>query len=683
MENPVFPLRVAARNRNLSQNKQHHHILDEGEPARPALLKAIPDLVLRCRRDGIILDCHAPPAAAFPFCTGNPTGKRITEILPPEAGAAFVEFGPGSRESQLCFPMGAAGGKQAYFEFRAVSSGTDEILVILRDVTEQKQVEDEYARYICLLDESKADLEKKLHQAAIIAKQRAAACKQAEAVNQAKTDLVATISHEIRTPMNSIIGMAELLMKSDLPPAKREYSGWILKSANNLLNLTNDLLDFSKAESGKMIIGKEPFDLRLLCEEVTELLMPEAAGKNIRLSFSCSYEIPTRLAGDAGRIRQILLNLAGNAIKFTDAGHVTITVECLEQTSRHVALSINVEDTGIGIPAEKLPLLFQKFSQVDSSRCGGTGLGLAISKKLVEMMNGRIGVESSYGKGSLFWFTLQLPLPPPSSHETTVEEASAPCFQGLQVLVAEDNPPSQIVAAAMLQSIGCRADVAFNGMEAVEKAKRCSYDLILMDCVMPLMNGFEAAAEIRRLEAGRRKSIIIALTASSRRHRKKCLEAGMDDYLTKPIKYHELQEILTRWRSSRQAEGACCLPSRSSADNTGTERLEDVSSMFRKTGKDFVPEVVEPFLKNVEEAIPVFFKAIDEGQLSLVRETAHRLQGGSSSLGIQEISGICLSILENLRNNRRSDLPELVRSLQEALPHVREQVLAMRQKGLV
>ena len=841
------PLRMASILYDISGRKQMEEALRKSEANTRALLTAIPDIILRCRCDGTILDSHIPHTNQLSFFPRSLSGKKIAEVLSPETAEAFfhyIEQGLPVDESIFCFTLPIQG-KNRYFETRSVRSGPDEVLAIVRDITERKQTEDEITRYMCELEESRDQIAKQAHDLAHMAKERTDARDQAEAASQAKSEFLATMSHEIRTPMNSIIGMSELLLKTDLSDAQRDYASAVSSSANNLLEIINEILDFSRIESGNIVIQPDSFDLQTVCEEVAELLMPKITCTEKELVVRCADDIPTRLIGDVGRIRQILVNLSGNALKFTESGYVYIDVECLEKSAQKVSLKIKVLDTGSGIPEDKLPLLFQKFSQLDPSpsrRFGGTGLGLAISKSLVEMMGGEIGVESTYGKGSTFWFTLQLPidtspapeltsipelsgirtlvvddlelssailaehltfwglrcdqassgekalemmkkalhekdaykialidrfmpkmdgitlgkaikkdkllketklfllssvtsqkeepfsltesgftafLPKPMRVVRLMDAIAAACalrregtnyggielvspgmpesasvtenYKSLHILIAEDNLSNQMVAAAMLQSIGCQTDLVSTGKDAVERVKQFSYDIVFMDCFMPDMNGFEATAEIRRLEGEKRHSIIIALTANAiKGYREKCLAAGMDDYLSKPIRSSELQEMLERWIPP---DRSCLKREEDPKKNVGGEvwpgnvfdpvRLEELLRMFRKAGKDFFPAVVEPFLKNAEESIPLLQADIEQGHFSGLCETAHRLKGGSVNLGIWNISKICSRLLDDIHQNRHDNVMELVRSLETEIPQIRKQAYIMRKEGLI
>ena len=352
---------------------------------------------------------------------------------------------------------------------------------------------------------------------------------------------------------------AGLLLGTGLTPEQQEYAELVRNSGEALLDIINDILDFSKIEAGMLAIETVPFDLRLLLEEVADLLGPRITGRPLTLRLEYPGDLPTHFLGDPGRIRQVILNLAGNAVKFTTAGEVVIRVKCDLRVDQTAVVRISVQDTGPGIAADKLRLLFHKFSQLDTStsrRYGGTGLGLAISKQLVELMGGTIGVESIEGAGATFWFLLQLQFDPSRYPEEPVGTAPlgpAPLWGSFatlaaRVLVAEDNIVNQKVAVRMLEKLGIRADVAANGREAVEMVARLTYDAILMDCQMPEMDGYQAATEIRSIAGPRRRIPIIAMTADAFAEcREHCTNAGMDDYLAKPVRVQHLADALAKW----------------------------------------------------------------------------------------------------------------------------------------
>jgi CheY-like chemotaxis protein len=369
----------------------------------------------------------------------------------------------------------------------------------------------------------------------------------ANAANVLKTQFLANMSHEIRTPLNGVLAMAEVMAMGELEAVQRDRLGIIRQSGSLLLAVLNDVLDLSKIEAGKLSLLKDDFELEPALNAAAETFQVMAQGKNLEFAFEIADEAKGWWRGDADRLRQIVGNLISNAVKFTPQGSVAARVDVNPDTG---SLRLVVRDSGVGIAPEKLPALFEKFTQADNSatrRFGGTGLGLAICRELTQMMGGSIDVASQEGEGSVF--TVELPLNRGQAAADAVAEAVTASREGnLHLLAAEDNPTNQHVLAAVMESLGIDIDIVGDGRQAVDAWKIGGYDLILMDIQMPVMDGIDAAREIRALEAadGRRRTPIVALTANALTHQvDEYLAAGMDDHVAKPIEIAKLYEAIS------------------------------------------------------------------------------------------------------------------------------------------
>lgn len=385
----------------------------------------------------------------------------------------------------------------------------------------------------------------------------------ARAANEAKSEFLANMSHEVRTPMNGILGMTELALATDLTAEQREYLETVKTSAQSLLTILNDILDFSKIEAGKLELETVEFRLRDSLAELARFLSHRARQKGLELRCECGPDVPTAILGDPVRLRQVLVNLADNALKFTDAGRVTLRCDTAGCAAGEVTLRFTVSDTGIGIPADKLERIFEPFTQADGSitrRYGGTGLGLAISARLVGLMGGRISAESEPGRGSAFHFQIRCPVVRSpalaASPEGAQEAPIAARLRGLRVLVAEDNPVNKKLIVRLLEKQGCLVEAAPDGLAALEAFERQTFELILMDLQMPRMGGFEATRAIRERERiSGKHTPIVALTAHAMKgDEQRCLAAGMDDYISKPIHLGQLLSKLDRLLAARAAE---------------------------------------------------------------------------------------------------------------------------------
>ena len=494
------------------------------------------------------------------------------------------------------------------------------------------------------------------------------------AVNMAqmKAQFAATVSHEVRTPLNGVVGMLDMLKETRLTQRQQEFVDVAWNSSRTLIALINNILDFSKMEAGKLKLEETEFCLGTLLSEVTELVARPAQQKGVALNWTIAPDVPARIAGDSLRLRQILINLIGNAIKFTDRGEVAIAVALLP--GGDFGLSFEVRDTGIGMSEEVRRHLFEAYVQPDPSttrRYGGTGLGLAICKQLVELLGGRIGVDSEAGRGTTFTFSIlcrpalqqvagpPLPMRPPTAASSAaplpvpsltpaLSPAAAEPERQFRVLVAEDNRTNQMVAAGMLAMNGCVCEFAADGVEAVRAAQRERFDLILMDCSMPEMDGYEATAHIRLAElAMGRRTPLVAMTANTQvGDAEKCLAAGMDDYLAKPITLVELRHKLEKWLphggplGTPAPQAAAAQAYAAAPRGAGMPCPVDpaVFDKLREVLGDTLPHAVTPYLEDTPACLDELEQAVQAGDMHTARARAHALKGSSGNFGAETLA---------------------------------------------
>jgi PAS domain S-box-containing protein len=559
------------------------------------------------------------------------------------------------------------------FEVQPIRDEDDAItnwMAIERDITEQKKSE------LALLEATRA----------------------AEAANRAKSVFLATMSHEIRTPMNAVLGTLSLLLDSQLDEEQGLWAKSAYQAARSLLDIIDDILDFSKIEAGKLTLQNENFVLHSLIENAVELFRMRTEAKGLALSFSIDPDIPRILRGDRFRLRQILVNLIGNAVKFTERGGVFVGVFGLECADSKTKLHFHVQDSGIGIAKEAQESLFNQFVQVDarnSRRYGGTGLGLAISKRLAAMMGGEIGVNSSPGEGSEFWFTAQLELPGEDVDPAEADDENAPPFSAraataedrhpaqrpekAKILVAEDGEINRLVVTAMLGKVGYQVEVAEDGAKAVEAVCASDYDLILMDVQMPEMDGYQATSAIRALPGRKAEVPILAFTANAlREDLNACLAVGMNDFVAKPVEKDRLLATIAHWLRKYDGHTRPSSPPASALD-----ALLDPNSLAflaAQTDEQTLRDTLAIFFEDTARRMGKLAQVSGSRDFQALGFEAHSIKSAAMTIGALRLARCCKNLEAACRDGDGETALRLAQSLERIFEETRS---AFAQTGII
>lgn len=630
--------------------KQRELALQTSDKRMKATVDFAMDCIVSINSNGEIVQFNPAAETTFGYIKSEVLGKQMSDLIIPEKYRDahhkgiqhFLETGEGPVINTR-IEIEAQRSDKTVFPIELSISVSDEaggpiFVAYIRDITDR------------LLSETNLTEAKK----------------KAEEANQVKSQFLAMMSHEIRTPINAVLGFLGLLNDTNLNEEQSNYVTIGHRSAETLLDIINDILDFSKMEAGKLEFEYVPFNLSELAETVKDVLMPRALEKGITIITKISPETPLILKGDSGRLRQVLLNLANNAVKFTNEGSVTLLVSTIIQSDQEATVKFVITDTGIGIDPSKHDELFSEFTMLTpayTQKFEGTGLGLAISRSLIQMMNGDIDFTSNPGEGSQFWFSVTLPklskkeLEDHNAAHKRKSKITKTSFSG-HILLSEDNPANQVITKTILEKAGLQVDVAANGLESLSAVKRRDYDLIFMDIGMPEMDGIQATKEIRNLTTTAAQTPIIAMTAHVMHgDREDLLSQGMDDYLPKPVSKIQLLEMVSKWIKPHSNNEQTSIPETSTLEQISEPTqmpsidTKKLVQLGEETDPSMIPSLVNIFITNAKVRFIDITEATKANDIKRIEHEAHALKSSAATFGAMRLNELASNMELAARTN--------------------------------